>query len=331
MRTLTRHFLAAAIGMPLLSIGSGLASQAAAQNFPSKTVVIVVPSPPGGVTDVLARALSVELSAKWAQPVIVENKSGASQMVGTLLVVKSAPDGYTLLLAGADAVTSNPHLYPRMPYDALNDLAPVANVGSASPVIAVNAATPATTLQELVALVRSQPGKFSYGSSGNGTYAHVGMEKFKQLSKTFIVHVPYHGTAQIVQDMLGNQIQMTLTNASVVQPYVNSGQVRMLAAAGPRRLAQYPAMPTVAESGFPGFSAGTWWAVMAPAKTPAPLLEKINAEIRTALRSPAFRQRTLTQLGLEAPDFGLAEVAALVRSDHERIGKSIRETGIKAD
>ncbi|MBS0428915.1 MAG: tripartite tricarboxylate transporter substrate binding protein [Proteobacteria bacterium] len=278
-----------AIGASSLLAASWLAPLAAHAQATAKTVRIVVPFPPGGSTDLLARRLAEKLSAAWGQPVIVENRAGAGGTVGADFVAKSAPDGTTLLMGvtGSNAIAQA--LYPRLPYDVLKDFAPVSMVVSSPLVVTVNPAVKANTLAEFVALAKAKPGSLSYGSAGNGTSMHLTGEMFKQATKTSMVHIPYRGSAGMLTDLMAGQIEATFGDLLVVMPQLEAGKLRPLAVTSKQRHPQLPNVPTVAESGYPGFEALSWQGVFAPSGTPPELVERLSADVNKAVRTADVR------------------------------------------
>jgi tripartite-type tricarboxylate transporter receptor subunit TctC len=307
------------------------ATASAAQSYPARSVKLIVPSPPGGITDLLAREFGQRLSGDWGQPVLVENRPGAAQIIGTEAVAKSPADGYTLLVADGSVLAINPHLYSKLPFDALRDLSPVAVLCQISPVIAVSAALPVTSVRELIALAKAKPGSLSYGSFGSGTYAHISMEQFKKLADVSMLHVPYKGSAPAMTDLLSGQIGVILVNISVVEPYEKAGKVRILAAATPKRLALRPDLPTIAEAALPGFETGTWFGLLGPAHLPKDIVGKIHAEVAKVLADPEFRQQNLVKFGLEPVAMTPEQLGQTMEADLERWGRLVKESGAKID
>lgn len=238
-----------------------------------------MPFTPGGSTDILARAIGQELTRAWGQSVVVDNVPGAGGAIGADKVAKAPADGYTLLMGHIGTLAVNPSLYPKLPYNPVKDFAPVAWVARVSNVLVVNPAVPAKTLKELVALARARPGQLNYGSGGNGSAANLATEYFKLQTGTSLLHIPYRGTAPAVTDLMGGQIQLLFTGAPAVIGQLRNGQLRALAVSSPQRLAALPDLPTVAESGYPGFEAGQWYGVVAPAGTPEAFGKLIVNEI----------------------------------------------------
>jgi len=323
-----RHLVRNAVLAALLALA---AVAAAAQSYPAKTVKLIVPSPPGGITDLLAREFGQRMSRDWGQPVLVENRPGAAQIIGTEAVVKSPADGYTLLVADGSVLAINPHLYSKLPFDALRDLSPIAVLCQISPVIAVNASLPVTSVQELIALAKAKPGSLSYGSFGSGSYAHISMEQFKLLAGVNILHVPYKGSAPAMTDLLSGQIGVILVNLSVVEPHEKAGKVRILAAATPRRLALRPDLPTVTEAALPGFETGTWFGLLGPAHLPKDIVGKIHAEVVKIVADPEFREQNLLKFGLEPVAVTPEQLGQMMKADLKRWGRLVKQTGAKVD
>jgi tripartite-type tricarboxylate transporter receptor subunit TctC len=314
---------------PLLLIAVSLA--AGAQSFPSKPVKFIVPASPGGVTDLLARTFGQRLSEMWGQPVIVENRPGAGQIIGSDAVAKSAGDGYTMLVTDSSSIVINPHLYRKLPYDPLRDFTPVAVFCQISPVIAVNASVPAKNMKELIALAKAKPGALAYGSFGSGTYAHIAMERLKQMAGVDIVHVPYKGSTPAVTDLLSGQVQVILVSLSVVEPHAKAGKLRILATATPKRLAGVPDLPTVAESAVPGFETTSWFGLLGPANLPKEVVAKAHADIQRIIATPGFLEQNYKKFGLEVVPVSPDGFGQLIRSDLEHWGRMVKATGAKVD
>lgn len=295
----------------------GLAlAQAQLAAYPSKPIRLVVPFTPGGSTDILARAIGQELTRAWGQSVIIDNVPGAGGAIGADKVAKSPADGYTLLMGHIGTLAVNPSLYPKLPYNPVKDFAPVAWVARVPNVLVVNPAVPAKTLKELVALAKARPGQLNYGSGGNGSAANLATEYFKLQTGTSLLHIPYRGTAPAVTDLMGGQIQLLFTGAPAVIGQLKNGQLRALAVSSPQRLDALPDVPTVAESGYPGFEADQWYGVVAPAGTPDAIIRRLNAQINLALKSDELRNRLTAEGAVATPGtpeaFGqliLAEIA----------------------
>lgn len=262
---------------------------AQAQTFPAKPIHIVVPFPPGGSTDLLARRIGEKLAAALGQPVVVDNRPGAGGTVGADFVAKAPADGYTLLLGvtGSNAIAQA--LYPKLPYDVVKDFAPVSMVVSSPLVLAVNPAVKATTAPEFTALARARPGGISYGSAGNGTSMHLTGEMYKQAAKVSMVHIPYRGSAGMLTDLMGGQIEATFGDLLVLKPQIDAGKVRALAVTSQKRHPMLPQVPTLAEAGLANFEALSWQGLFAPAGTPPDVLDKLSTEVNKAIKTPEIQ------------------------------------------
>jgi tripartite-type tricarboxylate transporter receptor subunit TctC len=308
-----------------------LSSLASAQgDYPSRPIRLVVTVPPGGAADFIARLVGGKVSEALGQPVLVENRGGAGGIAGTEAVAKAAPDGYTLLVADVGQVAINPHLYAKLPYDALKDLGAVTLLGTTSLFLVVNPTVPATSFAELVALARAQPGKLSYGSSGIGSIHHLATEALKSALKLDIVHVPYKGMGQAVPALLGGQVSLLYSALPAIDAHVKAGKLKLLAISTPRRSAQAPDVPTVVELGVPGYDFGPEIGVLAPAGLPPALLAKISAEIAKAVRQPEVSQRYL-QLGIEPLGSTPEAYTARIRAAYERYAIVVKASGAKAE
>jgi len=301
------------------------------QQYPSRQVRIVVPTSPGGATDALSRQIGGRLGELWGQTVLVENKPGANQMIGAEFVAKSAPDGYTLLVSDASTYVINPHLYKKMPYDGLRGFTPITVLVRFPWVVAVHPSVPANTFQELVAHARAKPGALSYGSFGLGSSAHISVDYLKKLLGIDIVHVPYKGAGPAVTDLLGGQIQMMMVTPLLVEPHARAGKLRLLAAATRERIARLPELPTVSESGAPGYEAGTWFAIMGPAGMPREVTNSIFTDIKLVLNEPAFRDRYVDKQWFEIVANTPDEFAALLKTEYERWEKVVKLSGVTVD
>ena len=274
---------------------------AQAQSWPAKPIRLVVPFTPGGSTDILARAIGQKLTEAWGQPVLIDNVPGAGGSLGADRVAKAAPDGYTLLMGHIGTLAVNPSIYPRLPYDPVKSFTPVAWVANVPNVLVVHPSVPATSVKELLALAKAKPGQLNFGSGGNGSAAHLATEYLKLQSQTFMVHIPYRGTAPAVTDLVAGQIQLLFTGAPAVLPFVKSGQLRALAVSSSKRLDALPDLPTVAESGIKGFEADQWYGVVAPAGTPNEIVRKLNSQINQALESNELRTRLQNEGAMATP------------------------------
>jgi len=308
-----------------------LASGAAAQTFPSRPVTLVVPFSPGTGIDILARAIQPKLQERWKQPVIVENKPGASGNIGTDFVAKSAPDGHTLMVT-VNTYTITPALFKNMPYDAATDLAPVSKIAVATYCFAVNPNVfPVSNMQEAIAAIKANPGKYNFASPGNGTPHHVGMELIKLNLGLDATHIPYKGFAGAMTDLVGGQVQMMFTLVHSAIPHARAGRIRILAVTGAKRSPQFPEAPTFREQGIDFMDdVDAWYAVMAPGKTPADLVARLNADVNAVMNLPDVKEN-LTKQGLIPVTSTPQELAALIKSDLPRWRKVVDDAKIKAD
>ena len=299
-----------------------------AQNdYPTRPVKVIVPSPPGGGTDILARMLAQHFSKAFGQPFVVENKPGAGNMIGIESVARSPGDGYTLLVT-ASTLALNSVLYKKVPYDPVRDFAPITLAATAPNVLVVNPALPAKSLSEFIALAKAKPGALSYGTPGIGTSPHLSMELLKSMAGIDLQHVPYRGTAAAVTDVIGGQIAVMFANALTAKPHVDSGRVRALAVSGPSRIEAFPTVPTVAEAGVRGYEAMQWYGMVAPAGTPPPIIARLHAEAAKALQSDEMKEK-LALDGAQPVGSSSAEFAALIRRELEKWTRVVRAAGIE--
>ncbi|HEY2338100.1 MAG TPA: tripartite tricarboxylate transporter substrate binding protein [Burkholderiales bacterium] len=299
--------------------------------FPTRPVTLVVPFSPGTGIDILARVLQPKLQERWKQPVIVENKPGASGNIGTDFVAKSAPDGHTLMVT-VNTYTITPALFKNMPYDAATDLAPVSKIAIATYCFAVNPNVfPVSNMQEAIAAIKANPGKYNFASPGNGTPHHVGMELIKLNLGLDATHVPYKGFAGAMTDLVGGQVQMMFTLVHSAIPHARAGRIRILAVTGAQRSPQFPEAPTFREQGIDFMDdVDAWYAVMAPGKTPADLVARLNADVNAVMTLPDVRDN-LTKQGLIPVTSTPQELQQLIRSDLARWRKVVGDAGITAD
>jgi len=306
-----------------------LSSLAFAQGFPERPVRIIVPLPPGGSPDTIARTIAQGLQNVWAQPVVVENRTGGSQNIGSDAVAKSAPDGHTWLLAPDNVFVVNPHI-AKQPFDPLVDLAPVTLLARIQFLLVVHPSVPAQSVQELVAYARAKPGELNFGSSGTGSPQFLGGTLLQQLSGTKMNHVPYKGAAPAVADLLPGRIQVWIGAANSLLPHIREGKLRLLATAAGQRFSVIGDTPTVAEAGLPGYAVYPWLGLFVPAKTPPEVVAKINAETARILNSPEVKARLVPQ-GMDLATGTPADLARIIREDHARWGRVMREAGIRAE
>jgi tripartite-type tricarboxylate transporter receptor subunit TctC len=298
----------------LISLAASLA--AAQSDYPSHPVRIIVPSPPSGGTDIVARVLAQHFTQAFRQQFFVENKPGAGNVIGIEAAARSAPDGYTLLVS-ASTLALNSVLYKHVPYDPLRDFAPITLAATAPNILVVNPKLPIRSVAELIAAAKAEPGKLTYGTPGIGTSPHLCMELFKSMAGIDLQHIPYKGTAAAVTDIIGGQIDAAFATALTAKPLIDAGRLRALAVSGPRRVAALPDVPPVAEAGVPGYEAMQWYGLVAPAGTPAPILERVHAEAMVALRSPEMKAR-LAADGAEPLGTTSAEFGAFIRKELEK-------------
>jgi tripartite-type tricarboxylate transporter receptor subunit TctC len=311
-------------------IALSLATPSEAQTYPDRVVRIINPYPPGGSVDIMARLLAQKLSEDLGQQFIVENRSGGGGNTGSDSVAKAEPDGYTLLFTAPGPLTVNQTLYSRLSFDPAADFAPIAQFATAPIVLIVNPDVPAHSVQELIALARKEPGKINFASAGNGTTNHLSGELFKSMAKIDIVHVPYRGAGPAMNDLIGGHVQMFFDLMPAVLPQVTTGNVRALAAAGATRASALPNLPTVAEQGLPGFDSSSWYGLVAPAKTPEPVLAKLRAAVANALKSPDMIAR-IHELGSEPGTVFGKDFAAFLAEETKKWAEVIRASGAKAD
>jgi tripartite-type tricarboxylate transporter receptor subunit TctC len=266
-------------------LSSVLVTPAAAQPYPSRVVKLIVPQTPGGATDVFARKVGQLLSEKWGQPVVIENRAGAGGVVGTEVVAKSAPDGYTLLVTYAGSQAINPALYPKIPFDSVKDFQTIATLASTPFVLIVHPKLPAKDLAEYVALARAKPDALTYASSGNGSVNHLLGEMLKSEADIKMLHVPYRGVAPAITDVIGGQVDSAFSSVPSVLQMVQTDKVRALAISSAKRVAAAPGIPTIAESGFPGFDVNPWWGILSPAGIDMTIVRKINEDVANILRT----------------------------------------------
>lgn len=300
-------------------------SAASAQAWPAKPVTLVVPFPPGGTTDVIARALAERLTAALGQTVIVESKPGAGATLGADMVAKSKPDGYTLLM-GAVHHTIAPSIYKKLPYDLQKDFAPISTVALVPNVLVINSTTPAKSVKEFVALANSKPG-MTYGSNGNGTAQHLIGTQFQNLTGVELVHVPYKGSGPLTTDLLGGQINLSFDTVTPVLQHIKSGKLRALAVTTAKRSSALPDVPTLDESGLKGFDIGTWFGVLAPAATPRDVVSRLNTEIVKAVQSPELRKR-MDEIGAEPIGSSQEAMAKQIKDETAKFAKLVKDAKV---
>ncbi len=313
--------------LAVLALASGTA--AFGQDWPTKPVKIVVPFAPGGTTDVVARMVGQKLGEIWGQAVVVENRAGAGGNVGAEVVAKSPADGYTLLMASG-SITINPNIYAKMPFDTLRDLVPVTNVASGPMMVVVPDASPYRTVKDLIAAAKAQPGKLNFGSAGVGSQVHLAAENFADAAGIEVQHVPYKGEALAYNDLLGGQVQFMVGNMAAASALTGPGRLRALAVTGPKRSPQFPEIPTVAESGLPGFENNGWFGFFAPAGTPKAVVDKIHADTVKALADTQIKGR-LFVAGMAPVASSPAELAKQVDAELKRWAVVVKNRKLSAN
>jgi len=316
------------VAAAVMSAAAAISPFASAQEYPARPVRLVVAYPPGGAVDFVARLLAEKLAASLGQPVIVENKAGAGGLVGSEQVAKAAPDGYTLLLGTVSSHAIAPSVYRKMPYDPEANFAPVSLVALTPYIITVNPDVPARTLAELIALAKGKPDALNFGSSGTGTTPHLAGELFNTMAGTKIHHVPYKGSAPMVTDLLGGQVQVAFDNTVI--PNIKAGKLRGLAVTGPARLAAVPDIPTAAEAGLPGYEAVGWMGLYAPKGTPAPVVARLAAETAKAMAAPDVREK-LNGMGFQAKTDTPAAFATYLRSETAKWAKAAKDANLQPE
>ena len=318
--------------LPALALASILGcASAVAQGYPTKPIRFVVPYPPGGSVDIAARAIGQKLSEAWSQPVVIDNRAGAGGNIGADLVAKSPADGYTLLMGAVATHAINPTLYAKIPYDPVKDFTPVALVVQVPNVLVVNPAVPARTVKELIELARAKPGALNFGSGSTGSTGHLAGELFNTMAGVKMVHIPYKGAAPAMADLLAGQVQLMFDNLANALPNVKAGKLRALAVTTLARSPAVPDLPTIAESGLPGFDLTTWFGVMVPAGTPPEIVARLNAEIVRALSGKDMHER-LEKMGAEPPTNNTPEhFAAFIRAEAAKYAKVVKESGAKVE
>lgn len=325
LRTLAAAAMTVAAGFAATVAPAALA----ADTWPSKPITLVVPFASGGTTDIIGRAVGQRLGEALGQPVVVDNRPGAGGTIGGALVARANPDGYTYLLATV-AHTMAPGIYKTLPYDFQKDLEPIGMVALTPNVLLVNPSIPARTVPELIAYIKANPGKVNYGSAGIGSTEHLSGELFRASTGTDIAHVPYKGGAPMMTDLIAGQIQMAIETSPSANPHVKSGKVRALAVTSAKRSAAYPGVPTVAESGVPGYEVTTWYALMAPRATPEPIRQRMSAELARVLKLPDVQKRFEEQ-GVTAGDMTPPQLAGFIKTETVKWTKVAKDSGAKAE
>ena len=312
-----------------VSLTAFAASVALAQ-YPAKPIRLIVPFAAGGGNDNVARLVGKHLSDSLGQQLVIDNRPGAGGVLGAELAAKAVPDGYTLFLGGVGSHAVNPNLNDSLPYDPIRDFAPVALLAQAPLVLVVHPSVPADSIKAFVALARSRPGQLNYASNGNGSSSHLAAVMFDSMTGVDMVHVPYKGLSPALTDLLSGRVQLMFSSVVAILPHIKAGKLRGLAVTGSRRLPSMPDLPTIAESGLPGYEASSWYGVLAPAGTPREIVARLNAELLKALEQPEVRTSLLAE-GAEPIGGTPEQFAAHIGSEKERLGKLIREAKIRLE
>ena len=312
----------------LCAICFGLAWPAAAQQYPSRPIRLIVPSTPGGSVDTLARTIGPRLTERWGQPVIVDNRAGAGGTIAGELVAKAPPDGYLLMLGTISSLCTNVSLQKKLPYDPMRDFAPVTLVATQNLMLVVHPSVPAKTVKELVRFAKSQPGKLSFASAGNGTGSHLSGELFKQVAGVDILHIPYKGVVPAMMDVISGQVAINFPSILSALPHVRSGRARALAVTGAKRTRAAPEVPTMQEAGIKDYESMTWYGIVAPAGTPQDVVTKLSAEVAAILRQPETHER-LSREGADPAGSTPQEFGRFMQSEIEKWRKVIRAAGIQ--
>jgi len=309
---------------------AGLASASVAQTYPSKPVRMIVGFPAGGPIDIVARMMSPKLSETFGQQVVVDNRGGANGIIGADAVAKSAPDGYTMILISTGTATISPHLYPKMPYDAQRDLAPVVLVTSTPELLVVHPSLPVKNVKELVAIARAKPGEINIASTGSGGLPHLALELLKMEAKVNILHVPFNGAAPAVANSVGGQVMGVIADLPVVQPHVQSGKLKALGIAAPKRSSIFPEVATMTEQGLPKVEAVNWYGIQVAAKTPPEVIAKINEAFNRTLNDPDMKQKLIAR-GADPMPGTPAQFAAFLKAEYDKWGPIAKASGAKVD
>jgi tripartite-type tricarboxylate transporter receptor subunit TctC len=319
-----------ALMLVVTGAGACLPMLSSAQAYPTRAIRVIVPFAPGGASDLLPRMLGQKLSEAWGQQIIIDNRPGAAGNIGMELGAKAPADGYTLLSAPNGNLVVNPHMYSKLPYDVFRDLAPVTLIAAVQNVFVVHPSVPVKNMPELVALAKARPGNLTYGSPGNGSQGHVGVELLKMMAGIDMTHVPYNGVGPAMRELMGGQISLALAQTQAAIAHIQSGKLRAIASASVKRLAILPELPTVAESGHVGFEAVSWYALMAPAGTPKDILGRLSTETARAVQLPDIRER-LNALGAEPVGSSPDQLVVTMRTESARWAKVIKVANIRAD
>ena len=306
------------------------AGAANAQTYPTKPIRLIVPQPPGGGNDLIARMISQKLSVALKQQVAVDNRAGAGGLIGAEIAAKAPPDGYTLFLGNVATLAIIPNVQAKAPYDPIKDFAPIGLIASAPLLVVVHPSLPVTSIRQLIAFAKAKPGQLNYASNGVGSSTHLATEMFKMMTKTNIVHVPYKGLGPATTDLLSGQVQLMFSSAVAMMPHAKSGRLRAIAMTGAKRSAAIPEIPTVAEAGVPDYESGSWYGILAPAGTPRAIIDLVGQEIVAAVRAPDIAEKLVAEAVIPVGS-SPAEFASYIQKEFTRIGQVIRSSGAKFD
>jgi tripartite-type tricarboxylate transporter receptor subunit TctC len=307
-----------------------MALQVSAQTYPNKPIKIVIPYGPGGAPDILGRLIGVKLQNSLGQPVVVENHPGAGGTIGTDFVAKSAPDGYTILVATTANLSISPHLYPKLPYNALKDLTPVSLLANSPLILTISKNIPANNLKELIAYAKANPGKLNYASAGSGTIQHVAGAMFASMAGIDAIHVPYKGTSQILPDLVAGRVNLMFNSPAPMLPLVKDGSLKAIGIGSLNRSPLNPEFSTISEQGLIGFDVAPWYAFFAPTGTPPAIIARLNKDITAALALPDVKEK-YADMGLEVSPSTPAELAQVTKRDYDKFGKIIKDNNIKGE
>jgi len=305
-------------------------AHAAAQDYPSRPIRLIVPFAPGGGNDTVARTVGQRLSLALHQPVVVENRAGAGGVLGAEVAARSPPDGYTLFLGGVGSQVINPSLHAHLSYDAEKDFTPVTLLASAPLVLVAHPSVPVESVQQLVALARAKPGQLNYASNGNGSSSHLAALMFDSMTRVEMVHVPYKGLAPALTDLLGGQVQIMFSSVVAILPHIKAGKLKAIGVSGAKRLSLLPDLPTIAEQGVPGYETSSWYGILVPAGTPKDIVARLSAELNNVLKEPEVR-RVLANDGADPVGGTPDDFAAYIKSESGRLGKLVRDAHIRID
>ena len=311
-------------------LGALLSAGVIAQSYPTKSIRIIAPFPPGGTSDTIARILGQKLTEAWKHQTIVDNRGGVAGSLGSAIAAKAPADGYTLLVGNVGPVAINHNIYRNVGYDPIKDFAPISLAVSAPQIVVVHPSVPARTFKEFAALVKAQKGKINFGTSGPGSISHLSVELYKRMTGTDMLHVPFKGSALITIALLSGEIDVVFSDVAVVLPHVESGKLRALAVTSLKPTPLLPNLPSIADSGVPGFAMTSWWGVLAPAGTPQPIITQLNTELVRILQLPEVK-KSFAGLGVDAVYSTPDEFARLIKSEVAQYAKLIKEVGIKID